>query len=66
MLRSAPGRLSGEFLVAYAAARIVCELFREPDAGLIAGMSRGTFYSLFVAAAGVVLIATRRGSKRVA
>ena len=52
-----PGRLSGEFLIGYAVARIICEQFRQPDAGLILGMSRGTFYSLFVAAAGVLLVA---------
>ncbi len=51
-----PGHLSGEFLLAYALARIVCELFREPDAALILDLSRGTFYSLFLAAAGVALI----------
>lgn len=59
----ASGRLSGEFLLAYAAARIVCEMFREPDAGLILGLSRGTFYSLFVALAGIALIAIRRSSE---
>lgn len=55
-----PGRLSGEFLLAYAVARALGELFREPDAGvtLILGLSRGTFYSIFLAAAGVALIAS--------
>lgn len=54
--RTQPGRLSGEFLAAYAVARIVCELFREPDASLILGLSRGTFYSLFLVAAGLGLV----------
>lgn len=58
-----PGRLSGEFLVAYTVARITCELFREPDAGLILGVSRGIFYSSFVAIAGVAVLATRRSSE---
>lgn len=62
-----PGRISGEFLVAYALARIVCELFREPDQGvsLILGLNRGLFYSLFLALGGVavVALAIRRGSK---
>ncbi|HEX2898723.1 MAG TPA: prolipoprotein diacylglyceryl transferase family protein, partial [Bacteroidia bacterium] len=60
-----PGRLSGEFLLAYAAGRVVCEFFREPDAGLILGLSRGTFYSLFLAVGGLVLMrwATRHGSE---
>ena len=40
-----PGRLSGEFLVFYAIVRIVGEQFREADAGLIFGMSRGIFFS---------------------
>ncbi len=55
-----PGRLSGEFLVGYAILRGVGELFREPDAPLLAGLSRGTFYSLFLAAAGGYLIARSR------
>ncbi|MFZ5494117.1 MAG: prolipoprotein diacylglyceryl transferase [Verrucomicrobiota bacterium] len=59
-VKAPPGRLSGEFLLAYAVARIACELFREPDAGLILGLSRGSFYSLFLATAGVALIVTRR------
>ncbi len=51
-----PGRMGGEFLFLYAIARIVCEFFREPDAGLILGMSRGMFYSIFLAVAGIGLI----------
>ena len=54
--RDQPGRLSGEYLIAYAIARVIGELFREPDASLLFGLSRGTFYSLFMVAAGVVLI----------
>jgi len=50
-----PGRLSGEFLVAYAVARAIGEIFREPDAGLLFGLSRGTFYSIFLAAGGLAL-----------
>jgi len=52
-----PGRLCGEFLVAYSIARAIGEVFREPDASLIFGLSRGTFYSLFLIAGGLVLIA---------
>ncbi len=61
-----PGQLAGEFLVLYALGRIVCEQFREPDAALIAGVSRGTFYSVFLLIAGIATIffarwrATRR------
>jgi phosphatidylglycerol:prolipoprotein diacylglycerol transferase len=55
--RARPGRLSGEFFIAYALLRMLCEVYREPDAGvsLILGMSRGTFYSLFLVAAGALL-----------
>jgi phosphatidylglycerol---prolipoprotein diacylglyceryl transferase len=50
------GQLTGEFLVGYAIARIISEMFREPDADPILGMTRGAFYSLFVAAAGIGFI----------
>jgi phosphatidylglycerol:prolipoprotein diacylglycerol transferase len=62
VVRTRPGRLGGEFLVGYALVRIFCEIFREPDEGvsLILGLSRGTFYSLFLIAIGAVLI-LRRG-----
>ena len=43
-----PGRLGGEFLITYALARMIGEFFREPDASLILGMSRGQFYSIFL------------------
>ncbi|MGA3008195.1 MAG: prolipoprotein diacylglyceryl transferase [Opitutaceae bacterium] len=60
-VRTRPGRLSGEFLVGYALVRIFCEVFREPDEGVapILGLSRGTFYSLFMIAIGVALIVRR-------
>jgi len=54
-----PGRIAGEFLVGYALVRMFCEQFREPDASLILGLSRGTFYSLFMIVAGLVLILRR-------
>lgn len=62
-----PGRLSGEFLLAYAVARAIGEVFREPDAGLILGLSRGTFYSIFLVLAGAGLIgfSIRRGRRRI-
>jgi phosphatidylglycerol:prolipoprotein diacylglycerol transferase len=56
VVRTQPGRLSGEFLVAYAALRVIGEIYREPDAPLILGLSRGTFYSLVLVFAGVTLI----------
>ena len=56
--RRHPGRLAGEFLVAYAVVRAIGEVFREPDTGinLIFGLSRGTFYSVFLIVAGMVLV----------
>lgn len=55
------GQLTGEFLIAYALARIVSEIFREPDpAGLIMGLSRGTFYSIFLALGGIGFIVFAR------
>jgi len=50
------GQLGGEFLIGYAGVRIFCELFREPDASLLFGLSRGTFYSLFMILLGAAII----------
>jgi phosphatidylglycerol---prolipoprotein diacylglyceryl transferase len=60
-LRERPGALAGEFLIGYACLRIAGEAFREPDASLILGLSRGTFYSLFMIAFGLFL-RLRRGT----
>ena len=60
-----PGRLAGEFVILYALIRIFCELFREPDAALILGMSRGMFYSLFMILGGVWLWKTSGRRKTV-
>jgi phosphatidylglycerol:prolipoprotein diacylglycerol transferase len=56
-----PGRLSGEFLIGYALVRILGEVFREPDLGVepILGMSRGTFYSIFMIGFGAYLVLRR-------
>ena len=61
----APGRIVGEFLVVYSVLRIVAEQFREPDAALILGMSRGIFYSILMGVAGVAIavLAQRRAEK---
>lgn len=59
-----PGHLAGEFLVAYAIARMIGELFREPDASLFFGLSRGSFYSIFLILAGIVLMLTSRRGPR--
>jgi len=65
VVRTRPGQLSGEFLIAYALVRVFCELFREPDEGisLLFGLSRGTFYSIFLILAGLVLILRARRVK---
>jgi phosphatidylglycerol---prolipoprotein diacylglyceryl transferase len=61
-----PGRLSGEFLIAYAIVRMIGETFREPDFGIapILGLSRGSFYSIFLILAGAVLILRQPSIKR--
>lgn len=51
-----PGRLTAECLIGYGALRFLAEFFREPDASLIFGLSRGQFYSLPLIMAGVVLL----------
>jgi phosphatidylglycerol---prolipoprotein diacylglyceryl transferase len=58
-VRAHPGRLAGEFLVGYGCVRIAGEVFRQPDASLIFGLSRGTFYSLFMIALGLFMIARK-------
>jgi phosphatidylglycerol:prolipoprotein diacylglycerol transferase len=55
-----PGHLSGLFLILYSIGRVGCECFREPDAGLILGMTRGQFFSLFLFIFGILLIVLRR------
>ncbi len=59
-----PGQIAGEFLVAYAGLRIIGEVFREPDASLIMGMSRGTFYSVLVALIGLAVILWARSARQ--
>jgi phosphatidylglycerol:prolipoprotein diacylglycerol transferase len=56
--RVTPGRLTGEFVIGYALVRIIGEIFREPDWDVtpIMGLSRGTFYSIFMLIVGITLI----------
>ena len=54
--RLPPGRLAGEFLLLYAAARIACEAFREAEDGHILGLTAGQFWTLPLAAAGLWLV----------
>ncbi|MDP0499385.1 MAG: prolipoprotein diacylglyceryl transferase [Verrucomicrobiota bacterium JB022] len=60
-----PGLLTGEFLIAYSLLRVVGEVFREPDAALILGLSRGTCYSLVFLAVGVGMVVMAYRSKPV-
>ncbi len=60
--RQPAGQLGGEFLLGYGLVRILGEMFREPDAALILGLSRGQFYSVFLLLAGIFVI--RLASKR--
>jgi len=52
-MRQPNGILTGLFLVCYAILRIIVENFREPDAALIAGFTRGQFFSLFLIGIGL-------------
>ena len=49
------GMLTAIFLVVYGILRIFVEYFREPDASLIFGWTRGQFYSLFIVGVGIGL-----------
>ncbi len=54
--RQPNGVLTGLFFICYAIFRIVIETFREPDSTLIAGFTRGQFFSFFLIAIGVAFI----------
>jgi phosphatidylglycerol:prolipoprotein diacylglycerol transferase len=54
--RQPNGFLSGLFFICYAIFRIVVEGFREPDASLIAGITRGQFFSIFLIVIGFAFI----------
>ena len=58
--RDRPGQLSAEFLIAYAILRVLGEIFREPDASLLFGVSRGIFYSIFLIIAGAAILVRDR------
>jgi phosphatidylglycerol:prolipoprotein diacylglycerol transferase len=51
-----PGLLTGVFLLGYGLSRAAVELVREPDAGLIMGLTRGQALSLPMIAVGLFLI----------
>lgn len=62
--RTPAGQIGGEFLLGYGVLRIIGEIFREPDAGLLFGISRGQFYSIFLILAGGFVIALARRHQR--
>ena len=55
-MRQPNGILIGVFFICYAIFRIVIEYFREPDSSLIAGFTRGQFFSFFLIAIGSAFI----------
>ncbi len=62
-----PGRLAGEFLLIYSAARFTSEFFRLPEDGFILGLTAGQFWTLPLAMLGLGLILlSRRDSNDVA
>jgi phosphatidylglycerol:prolipoprotein diacylglycerol transferase len=58
------GKISSVFLIFYSSIRILCEIFREPDAPLILNLSRGQFYSIFTLIFGVCMFLYVNYSKR--
>jgi phosphatidylglycerol---prolipoprotein diacylglyceryl transferase len=61
-MRQPNGVLTGLFFIFYAIFRIIVENFREPDASLIIGFTRGQFFSFFLIAIGLgfVIVAKLR------
>ena len=55
-MRQPNGVLTGLFFICYAILRIIVENFREPDATLIAGFTRGQFFSFFLIAIGLAFV----------
>src|SRR5437763_15811823 len=59
-MRQPNGVLTGLFFICYAIFRIIVEKFREPDATLIAGFTRGQFFSFFLIAIGLCFVIVAR------
>src|SRR5439155_26404333 len=55
-MRQPNGVLTGLFFIFYAIFRIIVENFRKPDAALIAGFTRGQFFSFFLVAIGLAFV----------
>ena len=65
-MRAPVGMLTGTFMIAYAALRIIGEQFREPDVGIpfTWGLTRGQFLSLFMFLLGGGFIAYSLAARR--
>lgn len=59
------GLFSGVFCLLYAAARITCECFKQPDAAVWNGITEGQLLSLIVVAMGVFFLCGAARGKRV-
>jgi len=55
-MRQPNGVLTGLFFICYATFRIIVENFREPDASLIGGFTRGQFFSFFLIVIGLAFV----------
>src|SRR5438045_869436 len=55
-MRQPNGVLTGLFCISYAIFRITVENLREPDASLIAGFTRGQFFSFFLIGIGLAFV----------
>lgn len=62
--RTPAGQIAGEFLIGYGVVRVIGEVFRQPDAELLFGLSRGQFYSLFMILGGAFVIYLARKNQR--
>jgi len=58
------GQLSAEFLIGYGVIRFATEFFRQPDASLLFGLSRGQVYSIPLVMLGIGLLLTCRPKVR--
>jgi phosphatidylglycerol:prolipoprotein diacylglycerol transferase len=63
-VRLPDGVLCGVFFIAYAVLRVIGECFREPDAPMTAGLTRGQFLSLFMILAGFLFLLSSRLNPR--
>ncbi len=61
--RTRNGVLTGLFFIFYAIFRIIVENFREPDASLILGVTRGQFFSFFLIVIGIGFLIFARANR---